>query len=171
MLAEVVGAALHVADLQRPEDRFEEGHVLEEELLLQVLGAGGDDDALVALAREAERGQQVGEGLAGAGAGLDDEVAFVGEGLLDGAGHLILTLAVLEGERGAREHAAGGEELMQRGQLARGSECGFIAPEMLGLGHSLSHACQDFILYCFRCSFGGCSPAPPGGGGYLSAFL
>ena len=48
LLAEVVGAALHVADLERAEERFEEGDVLEVELLLQIFGAGGDDDALLA---------------------------------------------------------------------------------------------------------------------------
>ena len=88
--AEIVGAALHVADLQRAEQRFEEGDVLEEELLLQILGAGGDDDALLALAGEAQRGQQIGEGLAGAGAGFDDEVALVREGAFDGSRHLVL---------------------------------------------------------------------------------
>ena len=122
VLAEIVAAALHVADLQRAEERFEEGDVLEEELLLQILGAGGDDDALLALAREAQGGQEVGEGLAGAGAGFDDEVALVVEGLLDGSGHLVLAGAVLEGERGAREKAAGGEEVVERRE--RRSGCG-----------------------------------------------
>ena len=78
--AEIVGAALHVADLQRAEEGFEEGDVLEEELLLQIFCAGGDDDALLALAGEAQGGQEIGEGLAGAGAGFDDEVALVFEG-------------------------------------------------------------------------------------------
>ena len=88
--AEVVAAALHVADLQRAEEGFEEGDVLEEELLLEVFGAGGDDDALLALAGEAQGGQKIGEGFAGAGAGFDDEVALVVEGGLDGVGHLVL---------------------------------------------------------------------------------
>ena len=60
VLAEIVGAALHVADLERAvlfsEDGFEKGDVLEVELLLEVFGAGGDDDALLALAGEAEGG-------------------------------------------------------------------------------------------------------------------
>ncbi len=54
--AEVVGAALHVADFEGAEEGFEEGDVLEVELLLEVFGAGGDDDALVALAGQAEGG-------------------------------------------------------------------------------------------------------------------
>ena len=41
------------------------------------------------------------------------EVAPVGEGLLDGFGHGVLAGAVLEGERGFREEAAGGEEVVQ----------------------------------------------------------
>ena len=98
VLAEIVAAALHVADFERAEEGFEEGDVLEVELLLEVFGAGGDDDALLALAGEAEGGQEVGEGLAGAGAGFDDEVALVGEGLFDGSGHVVLAGAVLEGE-------------------------------------------------------------------------
>ena len=65
--------------------RFEERDVLEEELLLQVLGAGGDDDALLAFAGQAQGGQQIGQRLAGPGAGFDDQVALVGEGLFDGA--------------------------------------------------------------------------------------
>ena len=56
VFAEVVAAALHVADFEGAgfgEEGFEEGDVLEVELLLKVFGAGGDDDALVALAGEA----------------------------------------------------------------------------------------------------------------------
>ena len=82
--AEVVGAAFHVADAQLAEEGFEEGNVAEVELILQGLGAGGDDDALAG----AQGGQQIGEGFAGAGAGFDDEMAALGEGLLDGLGHL-----------------------------------------------------------------------------------
>ena len=82
--AEVVGAALHVADAQVAQQRFEEGNVAEVELVLQGLGAGGDDDALAG----AQGGQQVGERFAGAGAGLDDQVAAFVESPLDGLGHL-----------------------------------------------------------------------------------
>ena len=112
--AEVVGAALHVADAQLAEQGFEEGNVAEEELVLQGLGAGGDDDALAG----AEGGQQIGEGFAGAGAGFDDEVAALGEGALDGLGHFELAGAVLVGQRRAREDAAGREELVEGGQGA-----------------------------------------------------
>ena len=53
---------------------LEEWDVLEEELLLEVLGAGGDDDA----AARQDGGHQVGQRLAGAGAGLGDEVLLFG---------------------------------------------------------------------------------------------
>ena len=114
MAAEVVGAALHVADAQLAKQRFEERNVAEEELVLQGLGAGGDDDALAG----AQGGQQVGQGLAGAGAGLDDQVAALGEGALDGLGHFELAGAVLVGQRRARQNAAGREELVEGGQGA-----------------------------------------------------
>ncbi len=120
--AEIVAAALHVADLQRAEQRLEEGDVLEEELLLQIFCAGGDDDALLVLARLAQRGQKIGERLSGAGSGFDDEVALVVEGLFDGSRHLVLALAVLEGEGGAGEDSAGREEVVQRRQMLSGFE-------------------------------------------------
>ncbi len=119
LLAEVVGAALHVADSQRAEQRFEERDVLEEELLLQIFCAGGDDDALLLVAGAAERGEKVGEGFAGAGAGFDDEMALVGEGLFDRFRHGVLAGAVLEGEGGAGQEAAGREEVVEGRKLAR----------------------------------------------------
>ena len=78
---------------------LEERNVLEEELFLEILGAGGDDHAL---ARE-DRGNQVGERLAGAGARLDDQVAAFGERRLDGLGHLELPGTELERRVAARE--------------------------------------------------------------------
>ena len=63
-------------------------------------------------------GQQIGEGLAGAGAGLDDEVAALGEGALDGFGHFELAGPVFIGQRRTRQNAAGRKELVQRGQGA-----------------------------------------------------
>ena len=120
--AKVVGAAFHVADLQVAEQRFEKRHVTEEELVLQSLGSRGDDDALAG----AQSGEQVGEGFAGARAGLDDEMAALGERALDGFGHLQLSWAVFVGQRRLGENAAGREELVQSGQSAG---CG------LGGGH------------------------------------
>ena len=71
LAAQIIAAALHVADAQLAQVLPQEGNVLEEELLLQGLGAGGDDDALAG----ANDRQQVRQRLAGAGAGLDDQVA------------------------------------------------------------------------------------------------
>ena len=48
-------------------------------------------------------------------------MAFVFEGFFDGSGHLVLAAAVLEGERGLREDAAGREEVVEaRKILGRG---------------------------------------------------
>ena len=87
LAAGVIIAPLHVADLEGAREvLLEEGDVLEKELLLEGLGPGGDDDALAG----EQGGHEVGERLAGAGAGLDDQVALVGEGGFDGFGHLHL---------------------------------------------------------------------------------
>jgi hypothetical protein len=126
--AEVVGAAFHVADAQVAEEqRLEKRDVAEVELVLQGLGAGRDDDA----AAGSERWEQVGEGLAGAGAGLDDQMAALFEGALDGFGHVELAGAVFVGERGLREDAAGREEGVQGGECAG---CRFAD------GHYLHHS-------------------------------
>src|SRR5664280_3656500 len=74
LTAEIVAATLHVADAQLAEVLLQEGNVFEEELLLQGLGAGGDDDALAGT----NDGQQVCQRLAGAGAGFDDQVPSFG---------------------------------------------------------------------------------------------
>jgi len=114
MAAEVVGAALHVADAQVSDKGFEEGNVAKVELILEGLGSRRDDDALAG----AQGGEQVGEGFAGACAGLDDEMAAFLEGTLDGLGHLQLAGAVLKGQGRTRKDAAGREELVERGQSA-----------------------------------------------------
>jgi hypothetical protein len=84
---------------------FEERHVFEEELLLEVLGSGGDDDALAAL----DDGEQVGEGFARSGAGLDDEMALLFDGLFDGGGHGELSAAEFVGWMALGENSAGSE--------------------------------------------------------------
>ena len=110
--AKVVRAAFHVADAEAAEKSLQKWNVAKIELVLQRLGAGGDDDALAG----AQGRQQVGEGLAGAGARLDDEVAMLGESALDGLGHFKLAGAVFVGQRGPRKDAAGREELVEGGQ-------------------------------------------------------
>ena len=93
---------------------LEEGDVLEEELLLEVLGAGGDDDALAG----EQRGHQVGQRLAGAGAGFHDEVALVGERRFHGLGHLHLAGPELVVGMPLGERAVPGEELPRAGGWA-----------------------------------------------------
>ena len=79
-------------------------------------------------------GSKIGEGFAGAGAGFDDEVALVFEGFFDGSGHVVLAGAVLEGEGGVGEEAAGGEEVVERGDFARGVGVG--GGDLDGGGHA-----------------------------------
>src|SRR5271156_5611457 len=114
--AEIVGAALHIADPERTEKGFEEGDVLEKELLLEIFRAGRDDDT----ASRAQRRQQIGEGLAGAGSGLDDQVTIFVESALDGLRHFELSAAELVGQLRAREHAAGSEEVIERRKRGHG---------------------------------------------------
>ena len=89
--ARVVAAALHVADLQRlVEMLLQEWNVFVEELFLQVLRAGGDHHAL---ARK-NRGNQIGQRLARACSGIDNEM-FLGERGFDSFSHLELTGPIL----------------------------------------------------------------------------
>jgi len=60
-----------------------------EELILQILGAGGDEHLLPAQ----QRRHQVGEGLAGAGAGLGDEQAIIVQRRRHRLGHFLLLAA------------------------------------------------------------------------------
>src|SRR5262249_47430247 len=69
--AQIIAASFHVADAQlaraSPEELLlEKGNVLEEKLLLQILGAGRNNDSLAA----ADYRQQVSQRLAGAGPGF-----------------------------------------------------------------------------------------------------
>ena len=81
-------------------------------LVLKGLGAGGDDNSLTG----SQGREEIGECLAGTGAGLDDEVTALLEGTLDGFGHLQLAGAVLVGEGRFGQQAARREELMEGGQ-------------------------------------------------------
>lgn len=78
------------------------GRSFEKNLLLERDGRGADDDLL---ARE-ERGDEVREGLAGAGAGLHEEVAILRQGALDRVHHRQLTLAGLVGREPVPEGGA-----------------------------------------------------------------
>jgi hypothetical protein len=114
LAAEVVLAPFHVAHAQRfGEVLLQKGDVLEVELLLQVLGAGGDHHALAG----EDGGQQIRQRLAGAGAGFNNEVLAVDEGIFHGFGHLELPRAKLEIGMHARKHAVS-REVLAGGALA-----------------------------------------------------
>src|SRR6516165_6286001 len=110
LTAQVVGAALHIADTQLAEMRLQERQVLMKELLLQRLGAGGDDDPLSG----ADHRQQVGECLAGSSPCLDDQVTLVLKCLLDSLGHLQLPASKLVSRMRFRQHAAWPKEPIKR---------------------------------------------------------
>ena len=101
-LAEVVaapldegGRALEAGPLD------EEGQVLADQLLLQVDGVRRDDHPLAVGLRPQDRGHQIGERLAGAGARLDGQHVAPVEGAGDRVEHLELLQAVLvAGQRG-----------------------------------------------------------------------
>src|SRR5207302_10041774 len=71
--AEIIVAPFHVADAQLAQMLLQERNVLEVELLLQVLGASGDDDALAA----ANDRKKISQGFARARSGLYDQVPFL----------------------------------------------------------------------------------------------
>jgi hypothetical protein len=92
------------------EGLLEEGDVAGDQLFLEGDGVGGDDDALAAEEAAEDGGDEVGVGLADAGAGLDKEVAagLLVEGVGDGLGHFQLLGAVLVGDGGGAEVAGDG---------------------------------------------------------------
>ena len=111
--AEVVAPALHDRDAEvAAQGPGEERQVLVEELLLQVLGAGGDDHAPAQL----HRGKQVGEGLAGARPRLGQEQPAVLEHPLHGLGEAALGRPLLVAGQDAGEQAVGTEEGSHRGR-------------------------------------------------------
>ncbi len=65
-------------------------------------------------------GKQVGERLARPGARFDDQVFALLQAAFDRPRHLQLPAAELVGQRGAREHSSGGEEVVQRRQRLSG---------------------------------------------------
>ena len=113
--AQIVVASFHVTHVELAfsggkERPFEKRDIFMEELLLQILGSGGNDDALAG----PNDGHQVGQRLARSGAGFDDQVALLFQCLLDRLRHLQLSPAKLVGGMGARKHSARGKELVQR---------------------------------------------------------
>jgi hypothetical protein len=115
LAAQIIVAALHVTHVQPAgavwEQRlFEKRDILVEELLLQILCAGRNNHALA----RTNYGDEIRQSLPGSGASLDDEVTFFFEGLLYRLRHLELAAAKFIRGMGARQHAAGGEELVKR---------------------------------------------------------
>ena len=107
MRADVVGAPLQQGDGRRhAECVAHRRQVAVEQLVLQGLGAGGDDH----LAAGQQRGREVGEGLAGAGAGFGDQQAVGCDGRLHFARHGDLLFAQAVAGNGLRERAVGGEK-------------------------------------------------------------
>ena len=90
-----------------------ERQVALEQLVLQRLGAGGHDH----LAAVEQRRHEIGEGLAGAGAGFGDQRAAPRDRLGDGFGHRELLRAKTKSREGAGQDAAFAQD---RGELAIG---------------------------------------------------
>src|ERR1039457_1168900 len=118
LAAEIIAAALHVADAQFAEMLAQKRNVFEEELLLQGLGAGRNDDAFAGT----DYRQQVGQRLASTGAGFDDQVAALLQRLLHRLRHLKLPAAEFVRRMSTCQHATRAEELKERRQT-RG-QCG-----------------------------------------------
>ena len=96
-LAQVVLLAEHRFGAQvSTEGLFEQGNVFLDELILQDFGEGRDHDFAFAGERPVRSRHQVGQALADAGAGLDDQVLRPGERVPHGLGHLNLLRACLE---------------------------------------------------------------------------
>src|ERR1022692_1072964 len=110
LAAEIIAAALHVADAQFAEMLPQKRNIFEEELFLQGLGAGRNDDAF---ARTDYR-QQVGQRLASTGAGFDDQVAALLQRLLHRLRHLKLPAAEFVRRMSTCQHATRAEELKER---------------------------------------------------------
>jgi hypothetical protein len=119
--ADVIGAPLEQRNRRANTQRIaHRRQVAIEELVLQGLGAGGDDHLA---AREQGR-HQIGEGLAGAGAGLGHQRLVVGDRLGDALRHFHLLRPRPEGGNGSSERPIGGEDSVEirhggRGMVAR----------------------------------------------------
>ena len=87
MPAKIVAATFHITNAQLAQVLLQEGHIFEEQLLLQSLGSGRDDDAL---ARANDR-QQISQRLAGTGARFDDQMSPLLQSQLHRLGHLQLS--------------------------------------------------------------------------------
>ena len=98
------------------EDFAAKGQVLAVELLLQRDGVGGDDQLPVLVDGLDDAGEQVGEGFANAGAGLEEQGIIGGLSGGDRPGHGFLLRAVLQLELVCQDAVLGKQD---RGQLRR----------------------------------------------------
>ncbi len=111
--ADVIGAPLQQGDLDRRlEGIAHHRQILVEQLVLQGLGAGGDDH----LAARLQRRHQIGESLARAGPRLGDENRTAVDGGGDALGHVELLVAHAITADRLRQRAIGGEEFREGGQ-------------------------------------------------------
>ena len=114
--AEVVRSTLQHLDAHGAPDRGRgDGDVLAEQLLLQRLGRGGDDDAPPRL----ERRHEIREALADTGAGLGDEVLAGRERVLDRRRERGLFAPRLVVGKRMRERPTGAEDVLHRRQPTR----------------------------------------------------
>ena len=148
--AKVVGAPFQHGGLQGLAQHFlHQRNVFLNELVLQVFGVGRDDHAGVVLPREGRRRQQVGQRLAGAGAGFHNQVASAVEGFADGLSHLHLVLPVLKLGKALLQRAA---RFQQRRHRAG------IQPPLGGGFASAGGDLERFGLPQGRCVFGRAFP-------------
>ena len=106
--AQVVRAAFHVGGRERDAERLAQRRdVLEENLFLEILGAGRNQHAFAL----EDGGHEIGERLAGSGPGLREQHAALLEHLGDSGRHLDLAGASFEGRHRARERATGREHV------------------------------------------------------------
>src|SRR6185437_9111641 len=108
--AQIVVATLHVAHAQRPQMLHQEGNVLEKELLLQVLGSGGNHYTFTA----ADDRQQIGQGFSRSRARLNNQMAVFLQRFLHFLRHLQLSAPEFVVGMGLAEQAARSKELVQR---------------------------------------------------------
>src|SRR5207245_3958277 len=106
-------AHAQLAWLLREKMLLQEGNVLEKQLLLQILGARGDDHPLAA----ANDGQKVSESLPRAGSGLDDEMPAFLQSSFYSFSHLQLAAAKLMLRVRLAEKACRRKELVRRRHL------------------------------------------------------
>src|SRR5215472_15741438 len=101
----------------REQGSLKEGDIFQKELFLQILGPGGDNDALAGV----DGRHQIRQRLSCPRAGFHDQVSALGNGLLHCLGHLQLHAPEFVSRMGTAEQAAGGEELVQRTAGAGGA--------------------------------------------------